>query len=158
MKKLLLTLFSIGMIGMASCSSEAGRTPLLDTLYNEHGTTVLVLKNTEYGDSGYIQFSCDSTPDAVSMIRTALRYADWDAKHKMTYRLEGYETPIYGDTTARRVGMLYLDSVQMEYTVSIKGSCENSFGVRDEVTTYVKFTKDGGMKLDKNGLPDIFTF
>lgn len=81
----------------------------------------------------------------IEMCKTALRYADWGAKHKLTYKLIN-----------DRVGFVFTDRFTDRGIVAIlNGSAENSFGVLDKITSFVYFDIEGNQLLDDRELPII---
>lgn len=77
----------------------------------------------------------------IEMCKTSLRYADWGAKHKLTYKLKG-----------SNIMFMLIDK---NIVASLYGSAENSFGVPDNIWTSVYFDIKGDQLRDNNGLPII---
>ena|SRR5690554_1071111 len=77
----------------------------------------------------------------IEMCKTALRYADWGAKHRLTYKLIN-----------DRVGFMIVDKDIVAY---LDGSAENSFGVPGNISTYIYFDIEGNQLRDDSGLPII---
>jgi hypothetical protein len=74
-----------------------------------------------------------------------VRYADWNVKHKPTYKLP-------------EDAMLSYDAQDNTLRASIWGTAENSYGVPDNIRSVVLFTIEGKMKKDKDGLPMVYSF
>jgi len=77
----------------------------------------------------------------IKMCKTSLRYADWGAKHKLTYKL----------TNDNVMFMFFRENI----VASLKGSAENSFGVPGNISTFVYFDIKGDQLRDNDGLPII---
>jgi hypothetical protein len=69
-------------------------------------------------------------------------YADWNAKFKPTYKHS-------------KSAILTCDEKTGEITACMNGTAENAYGVSDDVSTYIFFTKKGKLKEDADGLPEI---
>lgn len=79
-----------------------------------------------------------------NMLLKALSWANWDVKNKMTYQF------------LDDVDNLVTLSNDGEVLVSIKGSAENSYGVRGELRTIIYFDTNGEMIMEGE-YPKIFT-
>lgn len=74
-----------------------------------------------------------------------VRYADWNVKHKPTYKLPDN-------------AMLSYDVEDNTLRLFIGGTAENTYGVPDNIYSVIQFTIKGEMKQDKDGLPIIYSF
>jgi hypothetical protein len=79
-----------------------------------------------------------------SICESGVHYGDWNVKFRPTYKFDD--------------GFIYFDEEEDEILFSIKGTCENGYGVRDEITSIISFNRKGIMKNDEDGLPKITTF
>ena len=86
-------------------------------------------------------------PDSsiISMCKTAALYADFYVKHKPTYKINEY-------------AQIYFIREENKFTCSISGVAENSYGVPDELSTYIDFGRDFKLLTDSSGLPSITSF
>jgi hypothetical protein len=75
----------------------------------------------------------------------AIIYGDWQVKYKPTYKYD-------------KNGFILYDKETNEILVSIKGTCENAYGVPDEINNTISFNREGLMIQDKDYLPKISTF
>jgi hypothetical protein len=71
-------------------------------------------------------------------------YGDWNVKFRPTYKFDD--------------GFIYFGEEEDEILFSIKGTCENGYGVRDEIMSIISFNRKGIMKNDEDGLPKIVSF
>jgi len=81
----------------------------------------------------------------IYMCEDALRYADWNANFKPSYKQSDN-------------AMLTYDTKEKKITAFVNGTAENAYGVRDILNSTVPFNLKGIMINDKDGLPDIFSF
>jgi hypothetical protein len=77
-----------------------------------------------------------------AICKDAVAYADWNAKFKPTYKHS-------------KSAILTCDEKTGEITACMNGTAENAYGVPDDVSTYIFFTKKGKLKEDADGLPEI---
>ena len=77
-----------------------------------------------------------------AICKDAVAYADWNAKFKPTYKHS-------------KSAILTCDEKTGAITACMNGTAENAYGVPDDVSTYIFFTKKGKLKEDADGLPEI---
>ena len=77
-----------------------------------------------------------------AICKDAVRYADWNANFKPTYKHSVSAT-------------LICDEKNGEITACMNGTAENAYGVPDDVATYICFNKKGKLKRDADGFPEI---
>lgn len=72
-----------------------------------------------------------------------IRYADWNAKFKPTYK-------------SKETAFLFYDEEKKRITAIMHGTAENAYGVPDNIDTFIPFDIKGKMTKDKNGLLEIY--
>ncbi len=106
------------------------------------------------GTKDTIDFLIDNTlTDSLKINKNKLQlicneasiYGDWNVKYKPTFK--------YKDN-----GFIFYDKELDEIGIEIRGTCENAYGVPDDITNVVYFNKKGIMVVDKDELPKITTF
>jgi len=78
---------------------------------------------------------------------TAVGYADWNVKNKLSY--DFIENQIMGN-------MIFIsDSL---FHVSVEGMASNVYGTKGKVTAMFEFDMEGNILKDENGLPIVLSF
>lgn len=134
-----------------SCKSKKS----IDDLNNELNSPFIYLEVVNSDNSkDTIEFFIDenlidslkiSKSKLLSICKYGSSYGDWNVKFKPTYKYE-------------KSGYVSYNKENNEITVSIKGTCENGYGVRDNIHNIISFDRRGIMMHDKNGVPKIETF
>jgi hypothetical protein len=81
----------------------------------------------------------------VSICENGSLYGDWNVKFKPTYKYE-------------KRGFISYKKETDEITVSIHGTCENGYGVRDNILNLIHFNRNGNMVYDKDKIPKIDSY
>jgi hypothetical protein len=139
-----------------SCNNSNNNSSTLNGPIQKVGSLYkYVYDYVEYNDSvTKVEFHISSTiidslkiPDSsiVNMCTTAASYADFYVKHKPTFKINDF-------------AQIYYIQDKNIFTCAIRGTAENSFGVPDELSTYIDFGRDFQLLKDSSGLPSITSF
>jgi hypothetical protein len=149
MKKIILgALLLLSMVFLTSCNdglkkSENGKLYYLTVKGKNGDKTEHAVKFTIFPN---VIDSLKISEEKIKLIcEEAARYADWNVKHKPTYKLPDD-------------ALISYDVKENTLSVSIGGTAENSYGTPDNIYSVVHFTLDGKMKSDKDGMPIIDSF
>ena len=149
MKKLFLgALLTLSTILLTSCNKGK-----LEK--SENGKLYYLTVKGENGDKSEREVKFAIFPNIVDSLKISeekikliceetVRYADWNVKHKPTYKLP-------------EDAMLSYDSEENTLNSSIGGTAENAYGTPDNIYSVVTFTLNGEMKSDKDGMPTVRT-
>jgi hypothetical protein len=149
MKNKIYLIYLISSIILISCNNTKSK------VKEEEIESPYIYVDVENGDKTKdtleIMFS-DVLTDSLKISKKRLQsicdngvlYGDWNVKFKPTYK--------YDD------GFLYFDEEENEILFSLKGTCENGYGVRDEITSIISFDTRGIMKNNEDDLPKIVSF
>jgi hypothetical protein len=149
MRKLLLgALLLLSVVTFVSCNDGLKK--------SENGKLYYFTVKGKNGDETEREVKFSIFPNVVDSLKISeekikliceqtVRYADWNVKHKPTYKLP-------------EDAMLSYDAEDNTLRSSISGTAENSYGTPDNIYSVVHFTLDGKMKSDKDGMPIIESF
>jgi hypothetical protein len=134
-----------------SCNSEKS----IDDLNNDKKSPFIYVevKNSDNTKDTIEFFIGENLIDSLKISKTKLvsicedgsLYGDWNVKFKPTYKYE-------------KTGFISYEKETDEITVSIDGTCENGYGVRDNIHNLIYFNRNGSMVYDKDNIPKINTF
>lgn len=149
MKKLLLgSLLLLSTLSFVSCNdglkkSENGKLYYL-TVKGKNGDETE--REVKFSIFSNVVDSLKISEEKIKLIcKQTVRYADWNVKHKPTYKLP-------------EDAILSYDAEDNTLRSSIYGTAENSYGVSDNIYSVMRFTIKGEMKKDKDGMPIIDSF
>lgn len=131
-------LFAIGLYNSVQ-STKTDITNQTDVLIKKGSTyTMKISKKRDDGVTDTVTFSIDNVlidslkikeSDINQMCRDVVWFADFNVKYKPTYTLP-------------KEAMLYYGESDKDVNAHIKGTAENAYGVRDEMSTMMSFDKE----------------